>query len=86
MNGKVVPKASLNGFSSTDSFANTGTQFINNHSKSISRAKGEFKYDPKLSVAFFAFGYFLSYCGDTAYRQIKKYIQTRKEAKPQGKK
>jgi REP element-mobilizing transposase RayT len=54
---------------------NSGSQYMNNHGQSLSRGPGQFKYDPKLSVAFFGFGYFLSFCGDTAYKQIKKYIQ-----------
>jgi hypothetical protein len=78
MNGKVVPKSSLNGISlgsTSGSFMNSGSQYMNNHGQSLSRGTGQFKYDPKLSVAFFGFGYFLSFCGDTAYKQIKKYIQ-----------
>jgi len=39
------------------------------------------KYDPVLSVVFFAFGYFLMYAGDSSYRTVKAWWQGKKEAK-----
>jgi hypothetical protein len=37
------------------------------------------KYDPKLSVAFFAFGYFLSFLGDSLYRAyMERYAGKKK--------
>ena len=56
-------------FSATAAYpqAYSGFQGTNSGSHSYSNGKS-FKYDPKLSVAFFAFGYFLSYCGDSTYK------------------
>jgi len=39
------------------------------------------KYDPVLSVVFFAFGYFLMYAGDSSYRALKACWQGKNEAK-----
>ncbi|TNV76169.1 hypothetical protein FGO68_gene1830 [Halteria grandinella] len=56
-----------------------GFQGANHSSQGFSNGK-PFRYDPKLSVAFFAFGYFLSFCGDSVYRYCMKKTEVGRQS------